>query len=76
MVTKVIHTNLGEVSIHKGGSSPRGEFYCKEEDVTANGNGTYTIDIQGPKNDADIAYTKDTKRCFLYDADIDAWWEQ
>lgn len=76
MVTKVIRTNLGEVSIHRGGSEPRATFYCKDEDVTENGNGTYTISGTEGKNDADLAYTKDTKRVFMYDESIDAWWKQ
>ena len=76
MVTKVITTNLGEVSIRRGGSAPRATFYCKEEDVAAKGNGTYTISNTEGENDADLAYTKDTKRVFMYDEDDDAWWEQ
>lgn len=75
MVTKVNKTNLGEVSINQNGSSPRKEFWVKEEDVVANGNGTYTVATTEPASDADIAVTKDTKRIFVYDEDIKAWWK-
>lgn len=66
MVTKVIHTNLGEVSIHKGGSSPRGEFYGKSVDVKPK---------EGVKN-ADIFYEMDTKKAFLFDEETGSWLEQ
>ena len=66
MVTKVIHTNLGEVSIHKGGSSPRGEFYGKSGDVKP---------TEGVKN-ADIFYEMDTKKVYLFDEENGSWLEQ
>lgn len=66
MVTKVIKSNLGEVSIHKGGSSPRGEFYGKAGDVKP---------TEGVKN-ADIFYEMDTKKGYLFDEETGTWLEQ
>lgn len=66
MVTKVIHTNLGEVSIHQGGSTPRGEFYGKAADVKPK---------EGVKN-ADIFYEMDTKKVYLFDEEAGEWLEQ
>lgn len=66
MVTKVIRTNLGEVSIHRGGSSPRGEFYGKTGDAKPK---------EGVKN-ADIYYEMDAKKVYLFDEDTGDWLEQ
>lgn len=77
MITEVSHANGATVSIYPDDSfRSRREYYGKDEDVVANGDGTFKITVPHPARDADIFCTKDTKRVFMYDEDIDAWWEQ
>lgn len=77
MITEVSRSNGSEISIYPDESHRcRRTYYCKEEDVIANGDGSFTIEVPGQAKDADKAYTKDTGRLFLHDEDIDAWWEQ
>ena len=74
MITFVINDDV--ISHYPDGFRCRRTYYCKDEDVVANADGSLTINVPDPARDADIAATKDTKRVFLYDEDIDAWWEQ
>lgn len=52
-------------------------FYCKDADLNQQPDGSFKIpDLPVPARDADLAHTKDTRRTFMYDEDIDAFWEQ
>ena len=77
MITEVAQANGNTICIFPDDSyCTRRSFYGKDADVTANADGTYTIKVNGILRDAFIFYTKDTKRVFMYDEDIEAWWEQ
>lgn len=73
MVSYTVETDV--IIINKNGSKNRKTFYCMDADVTPSGNG-FKINTPVPATDADVAYTKDTTRTFLYDQDGDIWYEQ
>lgn len=75
MITFVISTN--EITHTTEDYGGRKYYYCKDADLVSNADGSFKINnLPVPARDADIAYTKDTQRCLMYDADIDAFWEQ
>lgn len=75
MITYIIQTD--EVSHTPKDFMGRKYYYCKDADVSPNADGSFKINnLPRPARDSDIAYTKDTRRAFMYDEDIDAWWEQ
>lgn len=76
MNTLIINQNGNEVCYYPDEQRFRRYYYCKDEDVSANADGSYKIADTNGARDANIAYTKDTKRVFMYDEDISAWWEQ
>lgn len=77
MITKVIQIDGSAHAIMPNGDvRKRACYQIKSADVTANGNGTYSIpDIIDAKN-ADFATAMDTCDMYKYDEDINAWWKQ
>ena len=76
MITMVISKH--EISCSADGCNRRlrKTYYGKEEDVTENADGSFTIAIDGDPRDADLFITKDTRKVFVCDEDINAWWKQ
>ena len=77
MITKIIQIDGSEHAIMPGGDPRKRACYqIKDADVTANGDGTYSIPGITDARNADLASTMDTCRLFKFDEDINAWWEQ
>ena len=77
MITKVIQIDGSAHAIMPNGDvRKRACYHIKSADVTANGNGTYSIPAIIDAKNADLATTMDTCVLYKYDEDIDAWWKQ
>lgn len=73
MISFVISAN--EVTQTATSRKARKKFYCKEENLIPQDGGCFKIkDLPVPASDADLAITKDTRRCLIYDEDIDVFW--
>lgn len=67
MVTEVMQTRDGQVSVHENGlKSNRSEYYCLSTDPQPHDH----------VENADILYEMDTKKVYLYDEASKAWIEQ
>jgi hypothetical protein len=77
MITKIIQIDGSEHAIAPNGDvRKRACYQIKSADVTANGNGTYSIPGITDAKNADLASAMDTCDCYKYDEELQAWWMQ
>lgn len=77
MITKIIQIDGSEHAIAPNGDvRKRATYQCKSGDVTANGDGTYSIHAITDAKNADLAVTMDTCAVYKYDEELKVWWEQ
>lgn len=77
MITKIIQIDGSEHAIAANGDvRKRACYQIKSEDVSANGDGTYSIPGITDAKNADYAITMDTCDMYKHDEDLHAWWKQ
>lgn len=76
MITKIIRIDGADHAVLANGDVRELVRYrISSSDVTANGDGTYSIPRITDAEDSDTALTRDTADMYTYDEELKVWWK-